>query len=125
MDQLLFVLCGTPPQARQCGYRQDKVCHELPKLVDPQGFPKDVGYLKVRVDVLQVDISGMVALSDEVIMHFDMLCVCVEHRGVFLSQMNTGHVVVVEENQILDGNTQILHYSFEPNRFTSIFSFYA
>ena len=43
----------------------------------------------------------MNALSNEVVVHFDMLCECVEHRVP--NQMNVAHVVAVEENQILDG----------------------
>ena len=39
-------------------------------------------------------------LSNEVIVHFDMLRGCMEHR--VLSQMNTTHVVVVKGNQTLN-----------------------
>ena len=102
MVRLLFVLCGSPLQARQCGYRQAKVHHELPKLVDSQGFHEDVGYLQVHYDVLYVDIPNLDTLSDEVRVHLDMFRACVEHR--IPSQMNTAHVVLVKENQILDGN---------------------
>ena len=106
MVRLLFVLCGSPLQARQCGYRQAKVHHELPKLVDSQGFHEDVGYLQVHYDVLYVDIPNLDTLSDEVRVHLDMFRACVEHR--IPSQMNTAHVVTVKGNQILDGNAQIL-----------------
>ena len=51
------------------------------------------------------------ALADEVIVHFYMLCACVEHRVP--SQMNIAHVVAVKGNQILDGNAQILQYPLE------------
>ena len=47
------------------------------------------------------------SVLDEVIMHSDMLCACMEHW--VLSNMNTAHVVTVMGNQILDGNTHIFN----------------
>ena len=35
-----------------------------------------------------------------------------------LNEVNTTHVVAIEENWILDGNTQILQDYLEPNGFT-------
>ena len=53
---------------------------------------------------------------DEVIMHFDMLYPCVEHRVP--SQIDISHVVTVKGSRILDGYAQILEYPFEPYGFT-------
>ena len=57
----------------------------------------------VRVNVVQVNISSLNVLLDEMIMHFNMLSAHVKHR--VLSQMNTTHVVAVKENLIRDGFT--------------------
>ena len=79
--------------------------------------------------MLKIDISNLNALSNEVIVHFDMLCACVEHW--VLSQMNIAHVAAVKGNHILDGNAQILQDSLQPNGFTCshnhapVFSLYA
>ena len=94
------ILSCTPTQAWQVKDRQSKVCHELPKL-----------HLKIRVDVLKVDISSLNALSNEVIVHFDMLYACMEHQVP--SQMNTIHVVAVKGSRILVGNAQILQNPLE------------
>ena len=67
-------------------------------------------------DVLQVDISDQNTLSDEVIMHFDVLGPKMEDW--VLSNMNTTNVVAVEKNWIFDGNAQILKYPFQPNGLT-------
>ena len=69
--------------------------------------------------MLEVDVSGLYTLSDEVIMHFDVLGSIVVYLVV--GQVNVAHVVAIPENWILDGNTQnLLYYSFEPNGFTCI-----
>mgnify|MGYP000742348328 CR=1 FL=1 len=34
------------------------------------------------------------------------------------SEVNTAHVVAIEEKRILDGNAQILKHPFQPNGFT-------
>ena len=54
------------------------------------------------VDVLKANISTLNTLLDQVIVHFDMLHVRVEHRAS--SHMDTVHVVVVKGNQIFDGD---------------------
>ena len=61
----------------------------MPKLVDSQGFGEDVGYLKVCADVLQVSITSLNALSDDVIIQFNMLFACVEHREIILLPRET------------------------------------
>ena len=48
----LLLFFGAPPQERLVGDRETNVRHELPQLVDTQGFCEDVGHLKARVDVL-------------------------------------------------------------------------
>ena len=52
--------------------------------------------------MLQVDILGQNTLLDEVILHFDVLSPSMEYWVP--SEVNTVHVVAVEENQILDRN---------------------
>ena len=76
----------------------------------------ELANLKVRVNVLQVDIANLNAFSDEVIVHFNMLRARVEHWVP--SKINFAHVVTVKENWILDGNAQILQASFYPHGFT-------
>ena len=71
--------------------------------------------MKIR-DVFKVDIACLNALSNEVIVHFNMFRACVEHWVP--SQMNTAHVVEVKGNPIFDGNAQILQYPLEPYGFT-------
>ena len=56
--------------------------------------------------MLHIDISSLNALLNEVIVHFDMLRVCMEHWVP--SQMNIAHVSVVEGNQFFMGT----HRSF-------------
>ena len=53
--------------------------------------------------MLKVDISDQDTLSDEVIMHLNVLRLSVEHRVP--SQVNSTHVIIVKENRIHDGNT--------------------
>ena len=103
---------STPPQAWQVRDRQPEVCHELPKLVGSYNFSEDVGRLKICANVLEVDITNKNALSNEVIVHFDMLCPRVEHRVP--SQINIAHIVAVKGSWILDGYAQILDYPLEP-----------
>ena len=55
------------------------------------------------MDVLQVDISSLNVLLDQVMVHFDILHACMEHQVPSHVDVTT-HVAVVEENQILDGN---------------------
>ena len=59
--------------------------------------------------MLQVDISNQNTLLDEVIVHFDVLGSSMEDWVP--SKVNIAHVVAVEENRILDGNTQLLQDS--------------
>ena len=66
--------------------------------------------------MLKVDIASKNALSNEVIVHFDMLCPHVEHRVP--SQIDTAHVVAVKGSRILDGYAKILEYPLEPYYFT-------
>ena len=47
-------------------------------------------------------------LSNEMIVHFDMLCPRVEHW--VSSQIYTAHVVAVKGSQILDRYAQVLEY---------------
>ena len=62
-------------------------------------------------------------------MHFDVLGLSMEDWVP--NEVNIAHVVAVEENRILDGNTQIAKYPFRPNSFTGgdcrgpVFSFCA
>ena len=49
-------------------------------------------------------------------MHLNVLSSSVEHWVV--GQVDVAHVVAIQKNQILYGNTQILQYSLEPNGFT-------
>ena len=81
----------------------------------PSAFSEDVYRLQVRAYVLQVDISNQNTLLDEVIVHFDVLGSSMEDWVP--SKVNIAHVVAVEENQILDGDAQILKYPFQPNDF--------
>ena len=62
--------------------------------------------------MLKVDISCLNALSNEVIVHFDMLCMRVEHQ--VSSQIDTAHVVTEKGSQIHDGKSHILMYPLEP-----------
>ena len=72
--------------------------------------------MKIHANVLKVDIANQNALSNEVVVHFDMLCTRVEHR--ILSQIDTAHIVAEKGNQILDGNVHILQNPLEPYDFT-------
>ena len=69
----LLALHFAPPQARLVDGQKTKVCRELSQVVDSQGLHEDVIRLQVRVEVLQVDIFGQNMLSDEVLVHFDVL----------------------------------------------------
>ena len=66
--------------------------------------------------MLQVDISSEDTLSDEVVVHLAVFGPRMENWVP--SEVNTAHVVAIEENPILDGNVQILKYPFQPNYFT-------
>ena len=85
-----------PPQAQLGDGRKNEVRRELPQLVNSQGLSQDVSCLQVRANVLQVDISGQNLLSDEVIVHFDVLGPSMEDW--VLSELNIAHGFVVEEN---------------------------
>ena len=75
-----------------------------------------MGRLKIRANVLKVDIASQYVLLNEVIVHFDMLCMHVEHRVP--SQIDIAHVVTEKGSRILDGKTPILQYPLEPYDFT-------
>ena len=66
--------------------------------------------------MLQVDIASQNALSDEVIVHFDVLCPHVEHQVP--CQIDIAHLIAVKGSRILDGYAQILEYPLEPYGFT-------
>ena len=67
--------------------------------------------MQVRVDVLQVN-----TFSDEMIVHFDVLSLSMKQWVP--RQVNATHVVGVEEDQISDGNVQILENPLESYKFT-------
>ena len=72
--------------------------------------------MKMRANVLKVDIANQKALSNEVIVHFNMLCSRVEHRVP--SQIDPAPVFVENGSRILDANAQIVQYPLEPDDFT-------
>ena len=65
--------------------------------------------------MLQIDISGLYMLADEVVVHFDVFSSRMED-GV-QSKVDVAHVVVEEANGIRNGNAQILQYALEPYGF--------
>ena len=83
----------------------------MPQLVGSQGLRDDVSRMQVRVDVLQVN-----TFSDEMIVHFDVLSLSMKQWVP--RQVNATHVVGVEEDQISDGNVQILENPLESYKFT-------
>ena len=103
-----------PPQARMVGNRKTQVHCELPQLVDSQGLCQYIGFLQMCVDVLQIDISNQDRVSDDVIVHLDVLGLSV--KDWIPSQLNNAHFVVVEENRICHGSAQILQFSFSSKR---------
>ena len=59
--------------------------------------------------MLQINISGQNSLLDEVIVHLNVLGPSV--KDWVPSQVNTTHIVAIEESQICNGNVKILQDS--------------
>ena len=62
--------------------------------MNSQGLREDVSRLQVCIDVLQVDISSEDSLSNEMLVHLDVLGPSMEDW--ISSEVNTAHVVAVE-----------------------------
>ena len=71
----------------------------------------------MRIDVLQVDISGKDMFSDiKMIVHLNVFNPSVE--DYVAGQVDIAHFVAIHENQISDRNVQIRHGSFQADGFT-------
>ena len=62
--------------------------------------------------MLKVDIPYKDTISDEVVVHLNVLCPSVE--DMVLSKMDTTEIVAVEQDWIVDGDIHILKYPLEP-----------
>ena len=72
--------------------------------------------MKIVVDVLKVNIPCKDTFSDEVVVHFYMLCLSMEDEGS--SKMDIAEIVTVEKDWIDDGDIKILQYPLESYGFT-------
>ena len=68
----------TPPQARQVKGRKTKLRRDLLKLVDPYGFCEYIDLLKIRVDMLKVDIPRKDTQSNKMVVQLNVLCLSME-----------------------------------------------
>ena len=71
----------------------------------PLGFREDVGRLKSRVDMLKVDIPHKDMLSNEKVVHLDVLCPSMEDK--VSSKMYTTEIVVVDQGWVVDGDVHV------------------
>ena len=62
--------------------------------------------------MLEIDFPGLNALTNEVVVHFNMFSSGVEH-GV-ASEVDAAHIVVEDANKVRNGNAQVLQESLEP-----------
>ena len=85
---------------------QPKRTRELPQLVQTKGLGEDVGSLPIRLNILQFDFTRKDTLLDEMIVHLDVLCSCVEN-GV-LRELDAAEVVAVDRRRIRHLLLQIL-----------------
>ena len=70
----------------------------MPQLVQTKRLGEDVGSLPIRRNVLKFDFTGKDTLTDEMVVHLNVLGPCVEN-GVF-RELDAVEVVAVDRRRI-------------------------
>ena len=88
----------SPPHVRHVEVMKPERTRELPQLVQTKGLGEDVNSLPIRRNVLRFNFTKKDTLTDEMIVHLNVLGPCVEN-GVF-RELDAAEIVLVDRRRI-------------------------